>query len=179
MKLADSEIKKCLSNGRISGKDIREEKITGVTLDVRLSNEILLPIPNDEVIDITDPNYEEKLVLQEIDLDNEELVLKPGDFVLGCLYEDITITDDLVAFVDGKSRLGRLGITVHITAHRVDPGWSGKVVLEIKNLGWYNVKLSKGMEIGALCFEEIKGKVETPYASRKDARYQNQTGTKA
>ena len=76
--------------------------------------------------------------------------------------------------LEGRSSLGRLGIVVHSTASIFDPGWDGKPVLELGNLGRMAVKLTVGMRICAMTFEELKSKAETPYINKKSAKYKFQ-----
>ena len=88
--------------------------------------------------------------------------------------EHLSLPDDLLARLEGKSSLGRLGIVVHSTASIFDPGWRGVVVLELGNLGKIPVKLRPGMKICALTFETLSSKAETPYYKKKKAKYLNQ-----
>jgi hypothetical protein len=96
-----------------------------------------------------------------------------GIFV-GCTAETIEIPKTLVGWLDGRSTLARFGLLVHVTAHRVDPGWNGKVVLEFYNAGAWPLRLQPGMKIGAMSFEEINGRIDVGYGDRADASYQNQ-----
>lgn len=63
------------------------------------------------------------------------LYLHPGELALAVTYESVTLPADLVGWLDGRSSLARLGLMVHVTAHRIDPGWSGRIVLEFFNAG--------------------------------------------
>jgi dCTP deaminase len=84
--------------------------------------------------------------------------------------------DDILARLEGRSSLGRLGIVVHSTASVFDPGWQGKVVLELGNLGKMAVALFPGSRICALTFEILSSACKTPYCQRKNAKYANQNG---
>lgn len=81
---------------------------------------------------------------------------------------------NIVGWLDGRSSLARLGLMVHVTAHRIDPGWEGKIVLEFFNAGKLPLALRPNMAIGALSFEVLSGNALRPYNSRKDAKYKNQ-----
>lgn len=70
-------------------------------------------------------------------------------------FESVTLPADLVGWLDGRSSLARLGLMVHVTAHRIDPGWSGRIVLEFFNAGKLPLALRPGMMIGALSFEPL------------------------
>ena len=90
--------------------------------------------------------------------------------------EKITISDDLLGRLEGRSSLGRLGIVVHSTASVFDPGWNGNAVLELGNLGRIAVALYPGMRICAMTFEELSSPSEIPYEKKKDAKYRFQKG---
>ena len=103
-------------------------------------------------------------------------MLHPGELALGITLESITMPDDLVGWLDGRSSLARLGLMVHVTAHRIDPGWSGNIVLEFFNSGKLPLALRPGMAIGAMSFETLTGAAERPYTKRDDAKYRGQHG---
>ena len=87
-----------------------------------------------------------------------------------------TLPDDLVGWLDGRSSLARLGLMVHVTAHRIDPGWHGQIVLEVFNSGKLPLALRPGMDICAINFETLSSPALKPYNTRTDAKYRNQTG---
>ena len=87
-----------------------------------------------------------------------------------------SLPDDIVGWLDGRSSLARLGLMVHVTAHRIDPGWSGNIVLEFFNSGKLPLALKPGMSIGAISFEQMTGTAERPYRKRTDAKYRDQNG---
>ena len=105
--------------------------------------------------------------------------LHPGELALAVTYESVTLPADLVGWLDGRSSLARLGLMVHVTAHRIDPGWSGCIVLEFYNSGKLPLALRPGMLIGALSFEPLSGPAARPYNRREDAKYRNQQGAVA
>lgn len=105
----------------------------------------------------------------------EKEILEPNDFVLGATKETIKIPKNLLGRLDGKSTLGREGITVHITAGFIDPGFRGQIVLEIKNLGNKKVDLRKFKSIAQISFEELSGIPDYTYGERGN-HYQNQKG---
>lgn len=106
--------------------------------------------------------------------DNEPFMVQPGEFVLGVTRERITVPDDLVVRVEGRSSLGRLGIIVHSTAGFVDPGFAGTITLEISNLNRLPVALYPGMRVCQLAFEQMSSPAETPYSLKPFSKYQNQ-----
>lgn len=109
----------------------------------------------------------------------EEFVLHPGDFVLGTTKERVGIPPDLIAHVEGRSSLGRLAIVVHATAGICDPGFEGKITLELSNLGTAPVALTPDMRIAQVTFTELSSPAERPYGVERGSKYQGQTGPQA
>lgn len=105
---------------------------------------------------------------------NEPFILQPADFVLATTIESLQLPDDLLGRLEGRSSLGRLGIVVHSTASVFEPGWRGKVVMEMGNLGRMPVALYPGMRICAMTFETLSSRVEVPYHRKKSAKYMDQ-----
>lgn len=106
------------------------------------------------------------------------LLLEPGDFILGSTTEYVEIPEDLVANVDGKSSLGRLGITAHVTAGFIDPGFKGNITLEIANLSDEPFRLVKDMAIAQIVFTTLTTPVNRPYGSDGlNSHYQESKGT--
>lgn len=106
--------------------------------------------------------------------ETEPYIVQPGEFVLGVTQEIITVPDDLVVRVEGRSSLGRLGIIVHSTAGFVDPGFSGTITLEISNLNRMPIALYPGMRICQIAFEQMSSPAETPYNKKPHSKYQGQ-----
>lgn len=107
----------------------------------------------------------------------EPFVLHPGEFVLGSTVEHIELPSDIVARLEGKSSLGRLGLMIHSTAGYVDPGWKGKLTLELSNVANLPILLTPGMKIGQISFSLMTTEVDRPYGHEDlRSRYQNQQG---
>jgi dCTP deaminase len=107
--------------------------------------------------------------------EDEAFILHPGEFVLGQTLERVQIPDDLVARLEGKSSLGRLGLLIHSTAGFVDAGFSGNLTLELSNVANLPITLYHGMPIGQLSFMRMDRAVETPYGTdSKGSKYQDQ-----
>ena len=152
MRLCDSDIIAALDQQRIRIEPRPEDRaITGVSVDLRLGHRFRVfsshAIP---YIDLSGSREQvnlavEKVMGDEIYISEQEtFVLHPGELALGTTFESITLPDDLVGWLDGRSSLARLGLMVHVTAHRIDPGWSGNIVLEFFNSG----KLPLALQIG-------------------------------
>ena len=109
--------------------------------------------------------------------ETEAFILHPGEFVLGSTLERIRLPDDLVARLEGKSSLGRLGLLIHSTAGFIDPGWDGHVTLELSNVANLPITLYVGMKIGQLSFVQLTEPAENPYgAALLGSKYQGQKG---
>src|SRR5919201_3686579 len=107
----------------------------------------------------------------------EPFILHPGEFVLGSTLERVRIPDDMVARLEGKSSLGRLGLLIHSTAGYVDPGWDGFLTLELSNVANLPITIYFGMKIGQLSFVQLTEPAETPYgADGLGSKYQGQRG---
>ncbi|PLV53847.1 dCTP deaminase [Erwinia sp. E602] len=187
MRLCDRDIEAWLDDGRL-GIEPRPpvERISGATVDVRLGNQfrtfrghtapfIDLSGPKHEVSAALDRVMSDEIVLPE----GEAFFLHPGELALAVTLESVTLPNDLVGWLDGRSSLARLGLMVHVTAHRIDPGWQGRIVLEFYNSGKLPLALRPGMLIGALSFEPLSGPAARPYNSRQDAKYKGQQGADA
>lgn len=183
MRLSDGDIIRAMKEGRILIQPAPPEKdITGVTVDLRLGN--LFRVFKDyqvSCIDCAGSGAEIEKTMADVMsdqifvADGEPFYLHPGQLALGVTAEKVTIPDDLVGWLDGRSSLARLGLMVHVTAHRIDPGWDGHIVLEFVNAGKLPLALRPGMKIGALSFETTTVPCLRPYNKRTDAKYQQQT----
>src|SRR5467141_1870007 len=122
---------------------------------------------------------EELTELVEVDGD-EPFILHPGEFVLGSTRERVKLPDDLVARLEGKSSLGRLGLLIHSTAGYVDPGWNGYLTLELSNVANLPITIYPGMKIGQISFFMLTTPAEVPYGSTSTkSKYQGQRGPTA
>lgn len=108
--------------------------------------------------------------------DDEPFILHPGEFVLGQTLERVSIPDDLVARLEGKSSLGRLGLLIHSTAGFIDSGFTGNITLELSNVANLPITIYHGMPIGQISFMRLDRPVEKPYGSEKlTSKYQGQS----
>jgi dCTP deaminase len=113
--------------------------------------------------------------MKEIKIPNDEqFIMRPGEFVLATTVEELELANDVLARLEGRSSLGRLGIIVHSTAARFDPGWVGKPVMELGNIGVMPVALYPGMKICSFTFETLSSPVDISYAQRKSSKYAGQ-----
>lgn len=177
MILSDRDIKKALADGRIkvTPEPDLSAQLGSCSLDLRLGNEVKIfrraKISTIDLREMPDPDT----IMENVRISEEEpLVLQPHDLVLATTMEWLEIADDLLGRIEGRSSLGRLGVIVHGTASVFDPGWRGKPVMELGNLGIVPVTLYPGMRVCAFTFEEVSSKVETPYYLKKGNKYAGQ-----
>ena len=153
MVLSDRSISEALASGRLVVDPIGEAAVQPASLDIRLDRFFRVFRNHREAyIDVHD-QAENLTEGYEIDED-EPFVLHPGEFVLGSTLERVELADDLVARIEGKSSLGRIGLLVHATAGYVDPGWNGKLTLELSNVATLPIRLYYRMKIGQTLLPE-------------------------
>lgn len=174
MVLSDRDIRVALSEKRITIDPIQDSDIQPASVDVHLDRKILVfrnsrrPFIDihEDVSDLTE--------MVEIK-DGTPFILHPGEFVLGSTLESIGLADNLVARLEGKSSLGRIGLLIHSTAGYVDPGWNGNLTLELSNVNNLPITLYYGMKIGQISFTELSSPSDRPYGSSDlGSKYQGQ-----
>lgn len=176
--LSDTDIKKYLDNGKIIIHPLEDPKIQiqPSSVDLRIGNEFKgFKIVRKPVIDPMDKgdleSYMESFYLE----DGEPFIIHPGEFALATTYESVKLPGDLVARVEGRSSMGRLGITMHVTAGYIDPGFHGKITLEISNIGKMPVALYTGQRVCQIVFETMTSPSEKPYGHPdRDSKYMGQ-----
>lgn len=167
MILSDKDIRKYIKSGkiRIDPCDL-DAQISAVGVDLRLSNQFRsFKMIHKAYIDLTKENFELDTELIEIP-EGKSLVVHPGEFILGVTEEKVELPNDIAGRLDGRSSLGRLGIIVHSTAGHVDPGWKGRLTLEISNIGKLPVALMPGSRFCKIVFETVSTEVEKPYKGK-------------
>lgn len=177
MKLSDRHIKECLQNGQICinpAPDLATQ-MGSISIDLRLDDTFSVFDSNNH--SFIDPlhNPENYLKLVKVSPGNS-FTLQSKAFAIASTIEWLELADDIVAELHGRSSIARLGIIVHGTSSLFDPGWSGKVVLELHNVGPMPIKLYPGMRICALTFERVSSKVDVPYRLKRDNKYAGQQG---
>ena len=140
------------------------------SLDIRLGSHFVWYKPGDSVID----PYDQETVTSEVgETHAETFVLQPGQFVLAETLECIGLPDNIVATIEGKSSIARLGVTLHQTGGWIDAGFRGTITLEMANVNSRPVKVYAGMPIGQLVFYSTE-RAEFPYFKKADAKYLDQ-----
>lgn len=177
MILSDKDIKKALKESRIGIEPMIDFKtqLGSCSLDLRLGNIFrVFEHSKKPYIDPAKKDYSNEITTEMVLKDGEQFIMQPGDFVLAVTLEKITIAPNLMGRLEGRSSLGRLGIVVHSTASIFEPGWDGKCVLELGNLGRMAVALTVGMRVCAMTFEELSSAADIPYSKKTHAKYKIQ-----
>ena len=176
MILSDRSIRAAMEWGRIVVEPLHPNAIQPASVDIRLDSEILVFRNSWRThIDVMKPadDVVEKVTVHE----GRPFLLHPGQFALGSTLETVTIPDDIVARIEGKSSLARYGLLIHSTAGFVDPGWTGKLTLEFSNVGILGITLYRGMKIGHISFTQLTTPADNPYGSGQlQSKYQGQGG---
>ncbi len=169
----------------LSDRTIREQIAAGRLLIDPFDDALLQPSSVDLRVDAAfrvfrnnrqpfiDPREPEADLTEVVTVgEDEPFILHPGEFVLGSTLERVGIPDDLVARLEGKSSLGRLGLLIHSTAGYIDPGFEGQITLEFSNVASLPIAIHAGMRIGQISFLQMTTPVDRPY----QGKYQGQAG---
>jgi dCTP deaminase len=172
--LSDRSIKAEVEAGRLVFEPYEPAMVQPSSVDVRVDNRFrVFHNARYPFIDVRRP-MDDLTELVEV-ADDEPFILHPGEFVLGQTLERVRLPDDLVARLEGKSSLGRLGLLIHSTAGFVDAGFEGNLTLELSNVANLPITIYHGMPIGQISFMRMDGPVESPYGSRETrSKYQGQ-----
>lgn len=177
MILSDVDIKVKLEKGEIKIDPMPDldEALGPASIDFRLGNQFMFYRRTEQpFIDVKSPETMENLTRLITKGNNEPFTMHPGDFVLATTMESVELPDDLIGRLEGRSSLGRLGIVIHSTAGKFDPGWKGKLVLEISNIGLVPVRVYPGMRVCQFLFEQLSSPTSQPYTKRKSSKYKFQ-----
>ncbi len=175
MILSDRDIRAEIDAGRIVIDPYRPDAVQPSSIDLHLGNRFRVFRNNRTAV--IDPREEQPELTELVEIVGDEpFVLHPGEFVLGATFERVALPDDLVARLEGRSSLGRLGLLIHSTAGYVDPGWEGTLTLELSNVANLPIKLYDGMKIGQISFQRMTSPAEIPYGdARIGSRYRGQS----
>lgn len=174
--LSDGSIEQALADGRVVIDPLADGAVQPSSVDVRVDRQFrLFSNHRYPYIDVRQPQPD-LTELVEVEGD-EPFVLHPGEFVLGSTLERIGLPDDLVARLEGKSSLGRLGLLIHSTAGFIDAGFEGHVTLELSNVATLPITIYPGMPIGQVAFFTLDAPALRPYGSSgTTSKYQGQRG---
>jgi dCTP deaminase len=175
MILSDRDIRAAIADGRIVIDPFSPESVQPSSVDLHLGNRFR--VFRNSRYPYIDVRIEQPDLTELVEISGDDpFILHPGEFVLGSTVERVALPDDLVARLDGRSSLGRLGLLIHSTAGYVDPGWDGTLTLELSNVANLPITLYHGMRIGQIGFERLSSPAEIPYGDeRLGSRYRGQT----
>lgn len=171
--LADSTIAAAVRDGHLGIEPFDPARLQPASYDLTLADEFLVPVPQDSPVDLANipSGITERVVVSA----EEGFVLEPGGFVLARTVEKVKVPGDLLGQVQGRSSLGRCGLTAHVTAGFIDSGFEGTIVLECANLSPWDLRLRPGMGIAQIQFIHCSGRVRRPYGHPElGSKYQGQ-----
>ncbi len=174
MILSDQDIRRYIKQGkiRIKPKPDLKTQLSSASLDLRLGKEFrLFEDTKCPFIDVRDKKTFKNITRLVRAKDSEPVIFQPNQFILGITLEEIYLPDDISVRIDGKSSLGRLGVVIHSTAGHIDPGFQGRITLEMSNIGNLPILLYPKMRICQLVFQQLSSPSEEPYYKRKNAKY--------
>ena len=176
MVLSDRTIARCLEEGRIEIDPYDDSLLQPSSVDVRVDR--YFRVFHNNRYPYIDVREQQEDLTELVEVENgTPFILHPGEFVLGSTLERIRLPDDLVARLEGKSSLGRLGLLIHSTAGFIDPGWDGHVTLELSNVANLPITIYHRMKIGQLSFVQLSEPAASPYGSDGlGSKYQGQQG---
>ncbi len=176
MVLSDRTIERLIADGSIQIDPYDPSLLQPSSVDVRVDRYFrVFHNARYPYIDVKEPQEE---LTEQVEIEEDRaFILHPGEFVLGSTLERVKLPDDLVARLEGKSSLGRLGLLIHSTAGFIDPGWDGHVTLELSNVANLPITIYYGMKIGQISFMQLTEPTSTPYGSSTlGSKYQGQRG---
>jgi len=174
--LSDVTIREELAAGRIVIEPLGPNSIQPSSVDLHVDR--YFRVFRNDTTPFIDPKQRQEDLTELVEVKEEgAFILHPGEFVLGSTLERVALPTDLVARLEGKSSLGRLGLLIHSTAGFVDAGWDGHLTLELSNVANLPIALYPGMKIGQISFLRMTTAAEVPYGGpTTGSKYQGQRG---
>jgi dCTP deaminase len=174
--LSDVTIREELAAGRIVIDPLGKGSVQPSSVDLHVDR--YFRVFRNDTTPYIDPKKRQEDLTELVEVADEgAFILHPGEFVLGSTLERVALPNDLVARLEGKSSLGRLGLLIHSTAGFVDAGWDGHLTLELSNVATLPIALYPGMKIGQISFLKMTTAAEHPYGSdTTGSKYQGQRG---
>lgn len=180
MIFSDKDLKRLLNEGEIKIDPFPdyEQQLGSCSIDLRLGREFRIFKSTDDntPIDLFNAAQIHEATQEILLEDDQPFILEPQAFAIAVTHEHVELPDNVVARLEGRSSLGRLGIIVHATASVIDPGWRGRIALELANHGARAIALYPKTRICSLTFEALSSPAEIPYWRKRNAKYVNQTG---
>lgn len=181
MNLSDCDLAKALERGDLVIDPLNTAAIQPASVDLTLGEEFMF-WPRDSfrgTIDMGLAAREAPKMDREICGNGMHFEVFPGQFVLATTEETVGLADGFCARVEGRSSIGRFGLMVHATAGFIDPGFKGKITLEMYNLSPHVIKLYPGQSICQIAVSIMTGRAERPYGAARGSKYNGQDGVTA
>jgi dCTP deaminase len=174
--LSDRSIREAIEAGRIVIEPLGEGCIQPSSVDLHIDR--FFRVFRNHTMGHIDVKQDLEELTELVEIGEEDVfILHPGEFVLGATAELVGMPDDLVARLEGKSSLGRLGLLIHSTAGFVDAGFSGHLTLELSNVANLPITLYPGMKIGQISFLQMTTPADQPYGTGAlGSKYKGQRG---
>jgi dCTP deaminase len=174
--LSDRTIREELEKGRIVIDPLDESCIQPSSVDLHIDR--FFRVFRNHTMGHIDVKQDLEDLTELVEIGEDDVfMLHPGEFVLGSTSERVALPDDIVARLEGKSSLGRLGLLIHSTAGFVDAGWDGHLTLELSNVANLPITLYPGMKIGQISFLQMTTAADQPYGSGSlGSKYKGQRG---
>jgi dCTP deaminase len=178
MIFSDRSIREAIEAGTIQIDPFEPTYVQPSSVDLRVGDGFRVFV-NHKYSEI-DPRSPQEDLTQLVEVGEDAFMLHPGEFVLGSTLERVKLGEDVVARLEGKSSLGRLGLLIHSTAGFIDPGFEGHITLELSNVATLPIAIYPGMKIGQISFYQMTTAADHPYGSPElGSKYQGQTGPTA
>ena len=176
MILSDRTIREELTSGRITIEPLGEGALQPSSVDLHVDR--LFRVFRNHTTRVIDVKEDQTELTELVEVaEGDAFILHPGEFALGSTSERVALPDDLVARLEGKSSLGRLGLLIHSTAGFVDAGWDGHLTLELSNVANLPITIYPGMKIGQISFLRMTTPADHPYGTGAlGSKYRGQRG---
>ena len=176
MILSDISIRAAIEAGAIEIDPFDPAMVQPASIDVRVDR--YFRVFENHRYPFIDPKRPQPDLTTEVATEiDHPFILHPGQFILGSTLEVVRLGNAMVARLEGKSSLGRLGLLIHSTAGFVDPGFEGHLTLELSNVANLPIAIYPRMKIGQLSFYELSSPADSPYGSSGTrSKYQGQRG---
>jgi len=173
--LSDVSIFQAIDQGQIEIDPFEKDNVQPSSIDLRVDG--LFRVFRNDTTPYIDPKLPQEDLTELVEIKEDgAFILHPGEFVLGSTLERVALGNSLVARLEGKSSLGRLGLLIHSTAGFIDPGWDGHITLELSNVANLPIAIYPGMKIGQISFLQMSTPASVGYGSEIGSKYKGQRG---
>lgn len=173
--LSDVSIFQAIDQGEIEIDPFEKDNVQPSSIDLRVDG--LFRVFRNDTTPFIDPKLPQEDLTELVEIDKDgAFILHPGEFVLGSTLERVALGKSLVARLEGKSSLGRLGLLIHSTAGFIDAGWDGHITLELSNVANLPIAIYPGMKIGQISFLQMTTPASVGYGEEIGSKYKGQRG---